>query len=99
MLNEHFNFKKLEMDEIKILFSILKHNILNPNSIFIKELILKFNYETTFNICSILNTYFNFKIDKFFKIKWGNSTIKISHLNIRAYDFVSNKKKVNKYNS
>ncbi len=99
VLTENFNFKKLEMNEIKILFSILKHNILNPNSILIKELILKFNYETTFNICSILNTYFNFKIDKFFKIKWGKAPIKVSHLNIRAYDFVSNKKKVNKYNS
>lgn len=93
-----FNFKKTEINEIRILFSIIENKIINPNSIFIKEMILKFNYETSFYICSILNIYFNFKICKFFKLKWGNTPIKISHLNIKVYNLIPNKKSITKYN-
>ena len=95
------NFNKRELLEINLIFKILQQNLFENNKGFIKFLIFNYDYNSTFFILNVLNTYIPSCTDilnKFFKIKWGYEPIKIKHLNIQLGKILKNKKNVTKYN-
>lgn len=100
LLKNNLNFNKNEINEITLIFKILNENLFKNTKLFIKNLILKYNYDTTLIILSILETYISSCkniLNKFYTIKWGYEPIKINHLNIQIPKYVKNKKNITKY--
>lgn len=101
ILKNHLNFNKTDLYEINLIFKILQENLFENNKGFIKFLIFNYDYNFTFFILNVINTYIpscTNILNKFFKIKWGYEPIKIKHLNIQLGKILKNKKNVTKYN-
>ena len=57
ILKNHLNFNKTELYEINLIFKILQQNLFENNKGFIKFLIFNYDYNSTFFILNVLNTY------------------------------------------
>lgn len=100
MLINNLNFNKNELYELEIIFKILEEKKFCNIKLLIKQLILIYNYDITYKILNVLNTYYSsckniLKI--FYKIKWGYEPIKYNHLNIELHNIIKNKRSINKY--
>lgn len=95
-INKNFKLTKNELKEI----NIIHESILNfkNNHTYIKRLIYKYDYNLTYLIVLIHSHYINKNsLSLFFKIKWGYSPIKISHLKINIFKTINTKKNATKY--
>lgn len=96
-ISENFNFNKKQLTQLTNLLYSIKN--FKNDFCFIKSCISKYNYDFSQNIFQVIDFYIQKGvINKFYKIKWGFSPIKISHLNIKTFKFSKNKEKIKNLN-
>ncbi len=98
LLSDNLDFSKRNLLELTYLINNI--TIYKHNHIFIKNIILKYDYKFSEILFKIIDFYISPGIlTKFYEIKWGTSPIKISHLEISPFKLLKNKKNVKKLNS
>ena len=100
ILKDKFNFSKESYKELEIIYKIIKNNDFENTNLYIKKLILLYDYNITYIILNILSTYiYSCKnlLKKFYKIKWSYEPVKYDHINIKLHKIIINKKSIIKY--